>query len=58
MKHIPRKPVANSKIIVDDQQTKEMIMDISAETGESMKSIIQRLVEIEHMKSYSRNKNK
>jgi hypothetical protein len=44
----PRKPIANGKIIVDDLETKQMIMYISDKTGESMKAIIQRLVYMEH----------
>jgi hypothetical protein len=48
VKHIPRKAVSNSKIIVDDLETKQMIMEISEKSGESMKAIIKRLVETEY----------
>jgi hypothetical protein len=44
----PRKPIANGKIIVDDLETKIKIIEISSKTGESMKAIIQRLVDKEH----------
>jgi hypothetical protein len=45
-----RKPVANAKLIVDDLSTKQRIISLSAITGESMKSIIMRLVEKEYSK--------
>jgi hypothetical protein len=56
MNHIPRKPVSNAKIIVDDLETKLKIMEISANTGESMKAIIQRLVDKEYNNYLEGNK--
>jgi hypothetical protein len=51
----PRKPTANSKIIVDDLETKLKIMEISSMTKENMKGIIKRLVEVNHNQLFGDN---
>ena len=50
MKHIPRKPVSNAKIIVDDLETKIKIMELSEKSGLSMKAIVIRLIDAEYEK--------
>jgi hypothetical protein len=48
MTHIPRKPAANGKIIVDDLETKLKVIELSSFNNESMKSFIKRLVDEAH----------
>jgi hypothetical protein len=50
MNHIPRKPTANAKIIVDDLESKLKIMELSEKSGLSMKAIVIRLINQEYEK--------
>jgi hypothetical protein len=42
----------NSKIIVDDYETKVKLKELADHTGKSMKAIIQRLVYLEHTTTF------